>query len=67
MHSFFLFQYGIYVLVETDGTTPTATIEDTVFEGNTQEDWSLVMSEGSGASVSMARNDFIDNSGGLVR
>ena len=53
-------------MVETDGTTPTATIEDTVFEGNAQEDWSLVMSEGSGASVEMARNDFIDNSGGLV-
>ena len=66
MHSFFLVQYGVYVLVESDGTAPTATIEDTVFEGNTQEDWSLVMSEGAGASVAMARNDFIDNTGGLV-
>jgi hypothetical protein len=43
-----------------------ATIEDTIFEGNTQEDWSLVMSEGPGASVSMARNQFIENTGGLV-
>lgn len=43
-----------------------AMIEDVIFEGNTQEDWSLVMSEGPGAFVDMSRVQFIENTGGLV-
>ena len=56
----------MYVLAEAEGTTPKGVIEDSVFESNTQEDWALVMSEGIGAFVEMARNFFIENSGGLV-
>lgn len=50
----------------TPGTSPSATIEDSIFQSNTQEDWALVMSEGEGANVVMARNQFIENTGGLV-
>lgn len=53
-------------MAETEGTTPMGVIEDSVFETNTQEDWALVMSEGTGAFVDMSRNRFIENSGGIV-
>jgi hypothetical protein len=43
-----------------------AVIEDSLFEGNIQEDGALVMSQGVGAYVEMARNRFVENSGGLV-
>ncbi|KAG7367462.1 hypothetical protein IV203_030133 [Nitzschia inconspicua] len=59
-------EYGMYVLVETEGTTPMGTIEDSVFQENTQEDWALVMSEGDGAFVDMSRNQFIQNTGGIM-
>jgi hypothetical protein len=56
----------VYVLVETEGTTPVGLIQNSIFEQNTQEDWALVMSEGIGAFVDMSRNRFIENTGGLV-
>lgn len=59
-------QYGMYVLVETEGTTPFGLIEDTTFQQNTQEDWALVMSEGDGSFVDMSRNRFVENTGGIV-
>jgi hypothetical protein len=59
-------EYGMYVFAETEGTEPKGSIEDCVFEGNTQEDWALVMSEGDGAFADVTRTRFIENTGGLV-
>jgi hypothetical protein len=60
-------EYGVYVFAETEGTTPVGLVEDTVFESNIQEDWALVMSEGVGAFAELSRNQFINNTGGIVR
>ena len=60
-------EYGVYVLAETEGTTPMGLIEDTTFDSNIQEDWALVMSEGEGAFAELSRNQFVNNTGGIVR